>query len=174
MLGKPTGWANQSKRGWHGQTAQNPCKSYSSTAYIDVGTFVRFCTTEMLLLQGLHLCTPWSNSFFARFCVTKCYSSSVWLHSPPAPCYMCYMCYMDANPLNLHSPRVPCYMCYMCYISQGNPPNIHSPRVPCYMCHMCYILHAKPLNPHSPPAPCYMYYMCYMFCTREICTICAI
>ena len=36
----------------------------------------------------------------------------VWLHSPPAPCYMCYMYYT----LNLHSPPGPCYMCYMCYM----------------------------------------------------------
>ena len=29
VLGKPTGWANQSnQRGWYGQAVQKPCKSY--------------------------------------------------------------------------------------------------------------------------------------------------
>ena len=60
MLGKPTGWANQSNEGWHGQTVQNPCKSYSSSAYINVGT-VRI-------------------AFLWRKTVQKSYYSRVYIH----------------------------------------------------------------------------------------------
>ena len=61
--------ANQSNEGWHGQTVQNPCKSYSSSAYIDVGTvriafLWRKTVQNELLLQGVHTCTDCSNSIF--------------------------------------------------------------------------------------------------------------
>ena len=174
VLGKPTSWANQSNEGWHGQTVQNPCKSYSSSAYINVGTvriafLWRKTVQNELFLQAVYEYTPCKNSISWR----KTAQMSLGL-APLSPSSMLYVLYVlyGRQPAPL-SPG-PCYMCYMCYISQGNPPNIHSPRVPCYMCYMCYNSQDNPLNIHSPPAPCYMYYMCYMFCTREICTICAI
>ena len=47
---------------------QNLCKSYSSSAYIDVGAariaFLWRKTVQKLVLQGVHTCTDCSNSIF--------------------------------------------------------------------------------------------------------------
>ena len=69
---------------------------------------------KMLLLQSVHVCTPWSNSFFARFCATKCYSSSAYinvgtrgiafarvLHGLPMPAHLIG----SPNPLVSRAPQ---------------------------------------------------------------------
>ena len=68
MLGKPTGWANQSNElAWANRA--KPCKSYSSSVYIDIGTgriafLWRNTVRNELFLQAVYEYTPWKNSTF--------------------------------------------------------------------------------------------------------------
>ena len=84
MLRKPTGWANQSnERGLAWANRANPCKSYYSSAYIDVGTgVIAFCSATVQNELFLHVAPRRIAFCGAKPCKTS-YSSSVYIDIGP-------------------------------------------------------------------------------------------
>ena len=87
--------------------------------------------------------------------------------SPASLLYVLYVLYLTRQaaepPL---SPASLLYVLYVLYLTRQAAEPPLSPSSLLYVLYVLYVLYARNLY--------YMYYMCYMFCTREICTICAI
>ena len=135
------GRTDQMSGGWHGQTAQKPCKSYSSRPYINVGpvriaffqrktvqksyysrvyihvgpVVIAFCSAKMLFLQAVHTCTPCKNSISWR----KTVQMSLGL-APLSPSSMLYVLYVLYGRQPAEPPLSAGSLLYVLYVLYGS------------------------------------------------------